>query len=291
VGSALAPSRRQHQSRGPTIWTCAQRTYDAPRRMCAANESRALNASACCCIRSRLAKRSTAEEAISRSSDKRDIAVAEQKTSLDTENKSVAATATPTAAIEPVAHPDNVKNWWYIKTLFEYTNSLMERTEKRATYLFVGNSVIATAYFSVVKFLSEQRRPFGETMSHVLINFNIPKLEHVFWLIFSIIIILPTFLIALSVLMATRATLPVILRFDIKLNQSFVAKFTPAGYRDFLDNRSAPDLRDDFIDEIHVLSMILDIKNARLAIAMKVFMFAMASTVPVLLFFTVGQLF
>jgi len=150
----------------------------------------------------------------------------------------------------------NLKQEKYVENLFTYTNELFRRTESRANYLFVGNSIIAAAFFSIVRLMVSQSSVEAPLQND---------------LIASCSVIIPAIFIGASVLITIRAILPIILDAEIQLNQSFIAKMSNKEYRSFVLNRNSEKLSFDFIDEIHILSQILDIKNSRLRFAMNFF--------------------
>lgn len=150
----------------------------------------------------------------------------------------------------------NAKQTVYIQKLFDYTNELFRRTENRANYLFVGNSIVAAAFFSIVGLLLDHSP-----------NASLAQND---WLT-SASIIAPAIVIGVSVLSATWAILPIILDAEIKLNQSFIAAMSNNAYHSFLLGRDADELELDFVDEIHILSRILEVKNHRLKVAMMLF--------------------
>lgn len=158
---------------------------------------------------------------------------------------------------EPSDKPLTPEKLDYVRELFHYTNELFRRTENRANYLFVGNSIVAAAYFSIVGLIIDNTTGSQSNTVNFLTSASIT---------------IPAILIGISVLIATRAILPIILDAEIKLNQSFIASMSAIEYHEFLSKRDHTDMQKDFVDEIHILSKILEVKNSRLNLAMRAFL-------------------
>ena len=178
-------------------------------------------------------------------------------------------------------------NWWYVENLFDYTNRLLERMEQRANFLLISNSVVGASYFSILSF-------FVDEDNRMLSYINAPAVSDSMWSSLDVVVLfmllVPALALSASILFSVHTILPVILRADIKLNHGYIAGMTSGQYRDFLAHRQEKGLRVDFIDEVHILSRILDIKSRRVSRAARAFVVAMA-TMPLVLTFYIGSLF
>jgi Family of unknown function (DUF5706) len=183
--------------------------------------------------------------------------------------------------------PNSVRNpltakYWYIKQLFEYTNKLIDRTEARANYLLVSNSVLAAVYVSLVSFMSNENNKIINIISRGPLYRICGVFSPPFSTIYTVIVFLPAVAFIVSVWRSVTTILPIILRHEIKLNQSYISKFTPQDYVDFIAARHDNELRSDFVEEIHILSTILQIKTRRVNQAAWIFAFGLTILIPCL---------
>ena len=176
------------------------------------------------------------------------------------------------------------KAGWYITQLFEYNNRLLERIENRANFLLISNSFIAATYFSLLSFLLDQTKFFQESASS---GFSVGEYNLIDY-VSLISVMIPGALLLVSVLFSVRTILPIILRYDIKLNQAYIAAMKPEDYLLFFRKRTAEELEEDFIDEIHILSQITEIKSKRVNWAAISFVVAVCSIPPVVCLFLVS---
>ena len=76
-----------------------------------------------------------------------------------------------------------------------------------------------------------------------------------------VLIIVPTSVFLFSLVATVMASLPKIYDDKIELNQLFIASMSVKKYREFVSQKTDEGKLGDFIDEIHVLSRILNDKN------------------------------
>ena len=163
----------------------------------------------------------------------------------------------------PLTTPE--RTLWYVEKLFVYTNQLLDRTQARCNYLIFANSVAAVAFFTTVNALISNRGLIDRFLSKNTV---------------VLLPLLPTSIFLCSLVAAVMAFLPKIYRYEIELNQSFIARMSASEYRTFVDNKPDTSKLDDFIDEIHVLSMILNDKNTLVNASARIFLIAIC-TIPV----------
>ncbi len=156
---------------------------------------------------------------------------------------------------------------WYIETLFSYTNELMERTQLRCNYLILANSVAAVAFFTLVNALLADRGKTGHFLSraHVLL-----------------LALLPSALFLCSLVAAVIAFLPRIYEHEIELNHEFIAKLSLKQYQRLISEKTDYAKLNDFIEEIHVLSRILNDRTRRVDMSARLFIIAVV-TMPIVI--------
>jgi hypothetical protein len=153
---------------------------------------------------------------------------------------------------------------WYVERLFNYTNQLIERTQTRCNYLIFANSVAAVAFFTTTNAILSNRiqRDFLVSKSTALL-----------------LTLIPTSLFVCSLVVAVTAFLPKIYQYDIELNQDFITRMPSNKYREFVIRKTDESKVGDFIDEIHVLSRILNDKTRLVTVSARIFLLAIA-TIP-----------
>lgn len=152
---------------------------------------------------------------------------------------------------------------WYVETLFAYVNQLMERTQVRCNYLILANSVAMVSFFTILNALlsnrSEGSHPFLSTAHALAAALG------------------PSALFLASLVSAVTAFLPRIYEYDIELNQEFIASMPVEEYRRFVDEKHEEGAVTDFIEEIHVLSRILNDRTRRVDMAARLFIFGVGA--------------
>lgn len=154
------------------------------------------------------------------------------------------------------------RRFWYVENLFFYTNELMERTQTRCNYLIFANSVAAVAFSTITNALLSNRG----SGHHVLSRSTA-----------ILVALLPSAIFLVSLVLAVTAFLPRIYDYKIEINQSFIAKMPLKSYRQLVANKSEDSRLTDFVDEIHVLSRILDDRTKRVDMAARLFIGAVVT--------------
>lgn len=149
---------------------------------------------------------------------------------------------------------------WYVESLFAYTNQLMERTQVRCNYLILASSVAMVSFFTVLNALVSNR----EKGDHYL--FSIPDV--------LLVALVPSAVFLASLVVSVTAFLPRIYDSDIEINQGFIASMSVDRYRSLVLRKPDREAVGDFIEEIHVLSRILNDRTRRVDIAARLFIVA-----------------
>ena len=158
------------------------------------------------------------------------------------------------------------RTMWYVNKLFDYTNQLIERTQVRCNYLILSNSVAAVAFLTTMSSIMIVR---GNEAAYVLTK------QYV-----QILSLVPLAVFLASLTASVLAFLPKIYKFDIEINQDFIAKKSEIDYREFVLNKSDKSMLRDFIDEIHVLSLILNDRTRLVNLSARLLIVALISLVP-----------
>jgi hypothetical protein len=153
--------------------------------------------------------------------------------------------------------PDRTR--WYVQSVFAYTNQLMERMQVRCNYLILANSVALVAFSSILNSLLANRGKTG----HLLSRFDALLLA-----------LLPSAMFLFSLVVAVVAFLPRIYDYEIQLNHEFIGRLSPQRYRQFVDEKDGDSQLADFVDEINVLSRILNDRSRRVDTAARLFITA-----------------
>jgi hypothetical protein len=165
-------------------------------------------------------------------------------------------------AVDGSAEATDQRTFWYVETLFFYTNQLMERTQLRCNYLILANSVVAVAFFTIVNALLANRGKAEHLLSH----------SHAL-----LLVLLPSAMFLCSLVAAVTAFLPRIYESEIELNHEFIARMPLDDYRLLISEKTDYSKLRDFIDEIHVLSRILNDRTRRVDTSARLFIAAVVA--------------
>lgn len=197
------------------------------------------------------------EDALSKRTKRKEVSV--RKDSVDN-GKPKEPDGTPIQV--SVVTPE--RTLWYVERLFAYTNQLLERTQARCNYLIFANSVAAAAAFTIMNLLLANRGQF---------DYLVSKQNAL------LLMMLPTSAFLSSLVLAVLAFLPKIYDYEIELNQVFITRMSPDKYREFIDAKTDESKLADFIDEIHVLSRIINSNNKLVKASARLFLISIL-TVP-----------
>lgn len=149
---------------------------------------------------------------------------------------------------------------WYVESLFAYTNQLMERTQVRCNYLILATSVAMVSFFTILTALASNRAK-GD---HYLLT--IPDV--------LVVALVPSAVFLASLVASVTAFLPRIYDYRIEINHEFIASMSVERYRRLVLQKSDGEAVNDFIEEIHVLSRILNDRTRRVDRAARLFIVA-----------------
>lgn len=190
-----------------------------------------------------------------------------EPTVIDTAKSSELPATNGAAAVTVTSNITSERTLWYVEKLFTYTNQLIERTQIRCNYLILANSVAAVAFFTTMNTLLSNRTQ----TAHLLSN---PTT--------LLLIMVPTSIFLCSLVTAVLAFLPKIYEYEIELNQEFIARMPVKMYKEFVLAKTDESKLGDFVEEVHVLSRILNDKNRLVNAAARIFLLAVV-TIPVVI--------
>lgn len=170
------------------------------------------------------------------------------------------------APATPAAGSTTERTLWYVDALFTYTNQLMERAQTWCNYLILANSVAGVAFYTIMNALLSNR---GHG-PHFLAAATVLRFA-----------LAPSALFLSSIVAAVSAFTPRIYDHKIELNHDFIARMSPEAYQEFVRTKPDEGKLGDFMDEIHVLSRILNDRTRRVAVAARLFVLAATSALIV----------
>lgn len=149
---------------------------------------------------------------------------------------------------------------WYVESLFAYTNQLMERMQVRCNYLILASSVAMVSFFAILNALLTNR---GKAEQHLLSTSDV-----------LLIALVPSATFLASLVVAVIAFMPRIYDYRIEINQDFIASMSVGRYKSLVFQKTDTEGMNDFIEEIHVLSRILNDRTRRVDKAARLFILA-----------------
>lgn len=167
----------------------------------------------------------------------------------------------------PSEQPTAEQTRWYVESLFGYTNQLMERMQVRCNYLILANSVAVVTFFTIMNALLTNRGDADYLVS--------PREALLFAL-------LPAALFLTSLITAVTAFLPRIYEHQIELNHRFIASIPADAYGELVSSKPDCAKLNDFIEEIHVLSRILNDRTKRVDLTARLFICATVAMIIVI---------
>lgn len=168
---------------------------------------------------------------------------------------------------QPAEDVSSERTLWYVQTLFAYTNQLMERAQTRCNYLILANSVAVITFLTITNALLSNRGKVEHLMSKSDI---------------LLLALLPASIFMCSLVTSVRAFLPRIYDDKIELNHEFIATIDMSGYRRFVLDKPDEGKLGDVVDEIHVLSRILNDRTRLIDSAARLFIFAVLAMLAVI---------